>query len=278
MDASYLADDDYDQQTANVVAGAAGLPASAAQTFTGQHRLRQTTDPRAGAVLQKLAQAAKSRILITTRLYPLALQLPTLEPRPGCSAYFLRGLGDDDALALWRALKVSGSRAELAPIFRSVEGHPLLVQALAAEVANYHEAPGDFAKWRADHPGFDPTSLPLVQSRTHILEYALDGISNRVGKVLHTLVGFRMPASYATLEALLIGPSKACSSVQELDRALTELEDRGLIGGIARPTAMTRTLLCGAWSGNVRATRTNTPYIPPSKPTSSQWSRLNGTR
>ena len=230
MDASRLADDDYDQQTANVVAGAAGLPASAAQSFVGQHRLRQTIDPRAGAFLQKLAQVAKSRILITTRLYPSDLQLPTGHPRPGCFAYFLRGLSDDDALGLWRALNVKGSRAELVPIFRSVENHPLLVQALASEVANYRKAPGDFAQWRADHPQFDPTSLPLVHSRAHILEFALMGLSTRVREVLHTLVGFRMPASYATLEALLAGPDKVCGSAPELDRALTELEDRGLIG------------------------------------------------
>jgi hypothetical protein len=211
MDASTLADDEVDQQTANVVAGAAGLPSSAAQSFVGQHRLRQTTDPRAGAFLKKLAHVAKSRILITTRLYPSELQLPTGYPRPGCFAYFLRGLSEDDALGLWRALGVSGSRAELVPIFRSVESHPLLVQALASEVANFRKAPGDFAQWREDHPQFDPTSLPLVQLRTHILEYALKGLSASVREVLHTLVGFRMPASYATLEALLTGPDKARS-------------------------------------------------------------------
>ena len=230
MDASYLADDDYDQQTANVVAGAIGLPASAAQSFVGQHRLRQTTDPRAGAFLQKLAQVKRARILITTRLYPWAVQLPNGYPRPGCFPHFLRGLSDDDALALWRALGVSGSRAELEPIFRSVESHPLLVQALASEIANYRDAPGDFAQWRADHPQFDPASLPLVQSRTHILEFALRGLTRELREVLHTLVGFRMPASYATLEALLVGKKKACGSAQELDRALTELEDRGLVG------------------------------------------------
>jgi tetratricopeptide (TPR) repeat protein len=230
MDASYLADDDYDQQTVNRVVGAVALPASAAQSFVGQHRLRQTTDPRAGAFLQKLGQIAKSRILITTRLYPSALQLPTGYPRLGCFAYFLRGLRDDDSLELWRALNVAGSRDELLPIFRSVESHPLLVQALASEVANYRKAPGDFAQWRADHPNFDPTSLPLVQSRTHILEFALNGLSAKHRKVLHTLVGFRMPASYGTLEALLVGPDKACGSAQDLDGALTELEDRGLIG------------------------------------------------
>jgi tetratricopeptide (TPR) repeat protein len=230
MDASYLADDDYDQQTANVVAGAVGLPASAAQSFVGQHQLRQTIDPRAGAFFKKLAQVAKSRILITTRLYPSALQLPTGYPFPGCFAYFLRGLSDDDALSLWRALGVSGARDELLPIFRSVEGHPLLVQALASEVANYRKKPGDFAQWRQDHPQFDPTSLLLKQAQTHILQYALNGISTNVRQVLHTIVGFRMPASYATLEALLVGPNKACRSAQDLDWALTELEDRGLIG------------------------------------------------
>src|SRR5262249_7855463 len=135
MDASYLADDAYDTQTANYVADAIGLPASAAQAFVGQHRLRQTSDPRAGAFLQRLAQVQASRVLVSTRLYPSALQVPTGHPRPGCFAYFLRGLGDDEALGLWRALDVSGSRAELVPIFRSVEGHPLLVQALASEVA-----------------------------------------------------------------------------------------------------------------------------------------------
>jgi hypothetical protein len=111
------------------------------------------------------------------------------------------------------------------PIFGSIESHPLLVQALASEVANYKRAPGDFAKWRADHPQFDPTSLPLAQSRTHVLEFALRSISAKVREVLHTLVGFRMPASYATLEALLVGPDKACGSAPDLDRALTELED-----------------------------------------------------
>jgi tetratricopeptide (TPR) repeat protein len=239
MDASYLADDKYDEQTANRVVGAIGLPASAAQSFVGQHRLRQTSDPRAGAFLQKLAGVVKSRILITSRLYPTELQLPTGRPRLGCFAHFLPGLSDDDALGLWRALNVAGSRAELVPIFRSVEGHPLLVQALASEVANYRRAPGDFAQWRAHHPRFDPTSLRVAQSRTHILTFALEGISDKaskaskaskVSKVLHTLVGFRMPASYATLEALLVGPDKPCGSAKDLDRALTELEDRGLIG------------------------------------------------
>ena len=230
MDASYLADDEYDEQTANAVVGATGLPAAAAHSFVGQHRLRRTTDPRAGAFLQQLAQLGASRVLVTTRLYPAELQVPTGHPYPGCFAYFLPGLSDDDALGVWRALGVSGSRSELVPVFRSVEGHPLLVQALASEVANYRKAPGDFPSWRTDHPQFEPTSLPLVQSRTHILEHALAGLTEDVREVLHTLVGFRLPTTYDTLEALLVGEGRTYSRVQELDTALSELEDRGLIG------------------------------------------------
>src|SRR5438067_960384 len=39
-----------------------------------------------------------------------------------------------------------------------------------------------------------------------------------------------MPARYDTLAALLIGEGKACADERELDKVLTELEDRGLVG------------------------------------------------
>ena len=75
MDAARLADDDYDRLTANVVANAYGLPASAAQTFTGEHRLRKTANPRAGGFLRKLSNVRAARILVSTRLYPADLQM-----------------------------------------------------------------------------------------------------------------------------------------------------------------------------------------------------------
>lgn len=231
MDAAHLDDDDLlDDETANRVAGAYGLPASAAQSFIGKHRLRQTSDPRAGAFLRKLAMSPAVRVLVTTRLYPTDLQAQTGGPLPGCSATFLRGLTDEDALELWRDLKVKGSSTNLRPIFQSVEGHPLLVQALAAEVANHRAAPGDFAKWREDNPGFDPTSLPLTGARSHILDHALRGLDEAQRQALEHIVAFRMPASYDTLKALLMGEDKPCCDAAALDRVLSTLEDRGLIG------------------------------------------------
>src|SRR5262249_51418051 len=136
MDAAHLADDEYDQKTANWVAGAHGLPTGAGPAFVGQQKLRATADLRAGQFLRKLAMMPEtgSKILVSTRLYPADLQLPNRDPKPGCAAIFLRGLADDDALDLWRTHGAGGSRETLLPLFRSFDNHPLLIQALAGEV------------------------------------------------------------------------------------------------------------------------------------------------
>jgi tetratricopeptide (TPR) repeat protein len=230
MDAARMLDDDLDERTANFVARVVGLPESAGQSFVGKHQLRLTADQRAGQFLRRLASVQASRLLISTRLYPAELQTETGEPLPGCSAVFLKGLTDDDALNLWREFKVSGSREQLLPLFRSFGNYPLLLRALAGEVANYRRAPRDFDNWRAANPDFNPAALPLKNAKTHVLEYALRALDETQGKVLHTLTAFRMPATWDTLRALLVGEDKPCVDDRALDLVLTELEDRGLIG------------------------------------------------
>ena len=230
MDAARLADDDLDQRTANIVAGARGLPESAAQSFTGQHRLRKTADLRAGSFLRKLAGVRSARILVSTRLYPADLQTNAGGQRFGCGAIFLRGLTDDDSLNLWRAFGVSGSRETLLPVFHTFDNHPLLIQALVGEVAHDRHAPGDFDRWRQAHRDFNPFSLPMVQVKSHVLEFALRGLDETARKVLDTIAAFRMPATYDTLVALLVGDSKPFPNENAFVVILNDLEDRGLLG------------------------------------------------
>jgi tetratricopeptide (TPR) repeat protein len=180
--------------------------------------------------LRKLARARASRILVSTRLYPAELQTVFGGPIPGSLAYFVAGLSDDDALDLWRAFGVKGSRDALLPLFNSFDKHPLLIQALASQVARYRPAPGDFDRWRTDHPDFNPFSLPLVGRKSHVLAFALRGLDDELGQVLHTVAAFRMPAAYDTLAALLTGDGKPFADEKALDAALIELEDRGLLG------------------------------------------------
>ncbi|HWT03318.1 MAG TPA: DUF4062 domain-containing protein [Pyrinomonadaceae bacterium] len=232
MDAARLSDDDFDETTANRVAGARGLPESAAQSFMGQRSLRKTADPRVGSFLRKLATRRASRILITTRLYPRELQdKHTDEAIAGSYPYFLRKLSDDDALNLWRTFGVGGSREELLPLFHTFDNHALLIKALAGEIKRYKRAPGDFKKWREHHPKFDPSRFPVLKElQAHVLDFALRGLDERARQTLHTIAAFRMPAAYETLLALFVGEGKLFVNDNELDATLTELEDRGLLG------------------------------------------------
>jgi tetratricopeptide (TPR) repeat protein len=201
-----------------------------------QRRLRQTIDPRAGRFLRKLAAVRASRVLITTRLFPAVLEGPTDQPIHGVYRYDLPGLSDDDALALWRAFEVTGSRDEMLRLFRTFESHPLLIQALAAKVAHDRQHPRDFDAWRTANPHFDPFSLPLTQVKSHILEVALTGLSEHAAYALHVIAAFRMPAGYDTLCALLVGDEQRQFPGQsELIDALADLEDRGLLGWDNRP-------------------------------------------
>ena len=199
MDAAHIADDDLDAKTAHTIARRVGLPDTAAQSFVGDAKLRQTADPRTGHFLRRLTQVRAARVLTTTRLFPYELHDFTGEPLTGAFVRFMRGLTDDDALALWRSAGISGARDTLVPLFRSVEGHPLLVQTLAGEIARDRRTPGDFDKWKKRHPDFNPFALPLVQRKSHVLAYALEGLTHEELALLRALAAFRMSAAYETL-------------------------------------------------------------------------------
>src|SRR5437660_9843793 len=128
-----------------------------------EKNLRKTADPRVGSFLEKLAQVKHSRILVSSRLYPTELETTGGDSIPGTFRVKIDGLNDEDAVELWRAFDVSGSRDELLPVFRTFAKHPLLIQALAGEVKRYRRAPGDFAEWRKANPQFDPSKFPELQ-------------------------------------------------------------------------------------------------------------------
>ncbi|MGH9852671.1 MAG: hypothetical protein ACREBD_22780, partial [Blastocatellia bacterium] len=198
---------------------------------SGQRNLRKTTDPRAGRLLQKLLQVKQTRILVSTRLHPVEMETEASDSRPGGFRLDIEGLTDEDAVELWRAFGISGARSELLPLFNSFEKHPLLIQALAGEVKRYRRAPGDFTEWRKANPHFDPLKCARTkEAMGQVIGFALQGVDERAQQVLRTIAAFRMPASYDTLTALLVGEAKPCASEQELDAVLTELEDRGLVG------------------------------------------------
>lgn len=193
--------------------------------------LRKTADPRVGRFLQKLAQVKQSRVLVSSRLYPAELETSGGDPTPGSFRIRIEGLIDEDAVELWRAFGVSGSRDDVLPIFNTFAKHPLLIQALAGEVKRYRKAPGNFEAWCKANPNFDPGKFSKTkEAMAHVLEFALRGLQSKAQQALQTIAAFRMPTSYDTLAAISVGETKPCASEPELDGVLNELEDRGLLG------------------------------------------------
>ena len=281
MDAAHLSDDDLDARTAHTIARRAGLPDTAAQSFVGEAKLRQTADPRTGHFLRRLTQVRAARILVTTRLFPLELQDFNGEPLPGTSVLFLHGLSDDDAVALWRSAGISGARDALVPLFRSFEGHPLLVRALAGEIARDRRSPGDFEKWKERHPDFNPFALPLVQRKSHVLAYALQGLAPEELALLRAIAGFRMPAAYETLAALLVGEDRPRDRFPATRRSTARWRTSMTVGswaGIDGPTATTCTRSCAASCGAAPAKATGRRSLSGCAPTSSRCRRWNGRR
>jgi tetratricopeptide (TPR) repeat protein len=123
---------------------------------------------------------------------------------------------------------VTGEDDELERLFESIGHYPLLIRALAGEVAGYRPAPGDLYAWLRAHPGFDPFALPMIQAKSHVLGYALDDLGEDDGELLQTIATFRAPVDYPTVEALFV--QRRSWSTQHLDTVLSNLEDRGLLG------------------------------------------------
>jgi tetratricopeptide (TPR) repeat protein len=240
LDAARMDDEALDETTANRVAGAIGMPEDAAPSMFSPNRLRKTADPRAGAFLRKLTRVDASRILISSRLYPAELQLQDGYPLAGSLAMFLTGIGNSDALALWRSFGCTGEDAELLAIFNRFDNYPLIIRALAGEVSSFGPAPMDFGAWRAAHPGFDPLSQPVEQVKSHVMSYALSGLSKSERQTLDLIASFRIPSNFDALAHLLVNketadgdgatPMGAFERDSQLDAALTVLERRGLMG------------------------------------------------
>ncbi len=197
---------------------------------------RQAVDERITRFLWKAAAGMNSYLVLSTRLFPAALEGPTGLPVHGVHRFDLAGLNDDDALQLWRALGVDGVSERLLPLFRTFQNHPLLIQALACRIAYDRRTPGDFDAWRANHPHFDPFSLPMIQVKSHVMDIALEGLSEQTCYALQVVAAFGGAARYGWLTSLLIGGGQLqCAEETELISVLATLENRGLIGWDHRP-------------------------------------------
>jgi hypothetical protein len=211
--------------------------------------IRSLIDPQADDVVRRLADAGPSKILISTRLMPTALQGRFGEYMPGVQHLRLPGLTDADTRALLARLGVRGSEPAIAGFFGPLGNHPMLAEIVAGLVRDYRPEPGGFDQWLTDPTAggtLHLSALDLTQRRTHILAAALDGLQPEARRLLGWLSALAGSVNWPTLEAINPFQPEPPSPIEsdlaawrssepvmrataQLDAALKDLEERGLL-------------------------------------------------
>jgi hypothetical protein len=168
-------------------------------------RRRTLIEGEAAETLRALVGTTRSKVLVTTRLMPRALETPARTPLVGVRHHALPGLTPADAAALVARLGVRGGRARIAAFFDRLGNHPLLIGVVAGQVNDYRRRPGDFDAWRDDPAAGGSlrlADLDLAERRTHVLAAALRGLDPDHRRVLGWLAVLSGAVPYATVEAV----------------------------------------------------------------------------
>jgi tetratricopeptide (TPR) repeat protein len=168
--------------------------------------LRACVEPRNGEFLRQLLSAGRSKILLSTRLFPSDLQNRAgLRPIPGVAHHNLEGLSEPDALAFFQDASIHGDEKAMLEFAEQFDRHSLLLKVVCGEIAKYPRQPFDFDAWRADpiYGGkLKLSELDLKQRYNHILRFALEGLDEPTRKLLCRIAILSENVGYDTLAAL----------------------------------------------------------------------------
>jgi tetratricopeptide (TPR) repeat protein len=139
----------------------------------------------------------RSKVLLTTRLSPRALEARGGGWLAGCREEPLKRLQPADAVAFFQAQGILGTHTEIESACEPYGYHPLSLRLLAGLIVGDFEQPGDIAAAKRLDVGGE-----LVQRQHHVLEVAYERLAPSRRTLLGRIACFRSPVSYDTLKAL----------------------------------------------------------------------------
>lgn len=172
--------------------------------------LRQSTNPQDGDLMRALVDCAPSKILVTSRLMPKALEDCTRH-------YVLPGLTPRDAESLARAAGIKGSTQKIQDFAGQFGCHALVLRVVCGMVNDYAPEPGFFDHWLEDPEAGG--ALANATSHSRILEFAIERLAPLERQLLSRIAVLRDTASYETIRVL-----SPFASPVDLHAALKRLE------------------------------------------------------
>ncbi|MEL7436134.1 MAG: hypothetical protein AAFN11_19480, partial [Chloroflexota bacterium] len=196
-----------------------------AEAIIKDRDVRTCTDPKDKQILEGLLTCTHTKVLMSSRLIPVAIENRGGKLRPSVQHIHLNGLAPDDALALTRAQGITVENERQFKDFMNTFGyHSLLVMLVAGRVNKYRRARGNFDAWYA-RVGRDLTvsELDLKQQQTHILQFAFDGLDKQQDRFLSQIAAFGDAVDYETMAVFNPFVKVAPQEVEEPDFWYEEL-------------------------------------------------------
>ncbi len=178
---------------------------------------RDCSSPLTETFLRGLSGAGmKSKVLMTTRLCPRALESADGKLLKGCRDESLSAFSPDDAVTYFHNEGIKATRAEIIAACSAYGYHPLSLSLLVGLINEDHEQRGDIAAVK---------NLQIFEDvkarRHHVLERAYESLAPERRDLLSKISCFRGSMEYAVLKKVF--PSA------DLDKALLDLRKRGLL-------------------------------------------------
>ncbi len=178
---------------------------------------RDCSSPLTETFLRGLSGAGmQSKVLMTTRLCPRALESADGKLLKGCREEPLAAFAPEDAVTYFHNEGVKATRAEVIEACAAYGYHPLSLSLLVGLINADHERRGDIAAVK---------NLEIFEDvkarRHHVLERAYGSLAPERRDLLSKMSCFRGSMEYAVLKKVFPSP--------DLDKALLDLRQRGLL-------------------------------------------------
>jgi tetratricopeptide (TPR) repeat protein len=175
---------------------------------------RSCIDPHCSTFLQMLTSVPKTKIVLTSRLFPK--ELDDLE---GCLRKDLEKMDKADAVEFFKRQGVNGTRAEIEEACGAYDYHPLSLRLLSGMIVHDMKYNRDVKAWTRHNP------LPkLVPKEHHILDLAYNSLDKHKQNFISKLAAFRNPMDYDAVSIF-----NDFGSDEEFNDVLRELVDRGML-------------------------------------------------
>jgi tetratricopeptide (TPR) repeat protein len=179
---------------------------------------RDCSSPLTETFLRGLSGAGiKSKVLMTTRLCPRALESADGKLLKGCRDESLSAFSPEDAAMYFRKEGITAkARIEIETVCAAYGYHPLSLSLLVGLINESHEHHGDIEAVK-DLEIFNDVKA----RRHHVLERAYESLASERRDLLSKISCFRGSMKYAVLKKVFPSP--------DLDKALLDLRKRGLL-------------------------------------------------